>query len=52
VARLIAEAVIDKAPSSKGDRAAVQAAFNAWRTESGRSLTEISRILAMSIGRN
>jgi len=28
---------------------AVQEAFNAWKNESGRSLTEISRVLAMSI---
>lgn len=49
-ARLIAEGVVDKAPGSKRDMAAVQAAFNAWRAQSGRSLTEISRVLAMSIG--
>ena len=49
-ARLIAEGVVDKAPTSKRDLAAVQAAFNAWRQESGRSLTEISRVLAMSVG--
>jgi hypothetical protein len=30
--------------------AAVQAAFNRWREESGRSMKEISRTLAMSIG--
>ena len=29
---------------------AVQAAFNDWRAASGRSLTEISRVLALSIG--
>ena len=50
VARLIAEGVIDKAPTSKKALAAVQEAFNGWRAESGRSLTEISRVLAMSIG--
>ena len=50
VARLVAEGVIDKAPSSKKALAAVQAAFNTWRDQSGRSLTEISRVLAMSIG--
>lgn len=49
-ARLIAEGVVDKEPSSKRDMAAVQAAFDAWREQSGRSLTEISRVLAMSIG--
>ena len=49
-ARLIAEGVIDKPPTSKKAMAAVQAAFNAWAAQSGRSLTEISRILALSIG--
>lgn len=49
-ARLIAEGVVDKPPTSKRDMAAVQAAFNDWAVQSGRSLTEISRTLAMSIG--
>lgn len=49
-ARLIAEGIVDKPPTSKRDLAAVQAAFNSWREESGRSLTEISRVLAMSVG--
>jgi 3-methyladenine DNA glycosylase Tag len=49
IARLIAEGVIDKPPTSKRDLAAVQAAFTTWATQSGRSLTEISQILAMSV---
>ncbi len=49
VSRLIAEGIVDKPPSSKKDMAAVQAAFNAWRKQSGRTLTEISRVLAISI---
>ncbi|MHC0054565.1 DNA-3-methyladenine glycosylase I [Actibacterium sp. D379-3] len=49
-ARLIAEGVVDKPPSSKSDMAAVQAAFNDWRAASGRSMSEISRLLATSIG--
>ena len=48
-ARLVAEGVVTKPPSSRRDMAAVQQAFNAWREQSGRSLTEISQILAMSI---
>lgn len=48
-ARLIAEGVIDKPATSKKAMAAVQAAFNAWMDQSGRSLTEISRVLAYSI---
>tara|TARA_R110000868_G_scaffold4567_5_gene28650 strand:- start:2266 stop:2937 length:672 start_codon:yes stop_codon:yes gene_type:complete len=49
-ARLIAEGVVAKAPTSKRDLAAVQAAFNSWKDQSGRSLTEISRVLSMSVG--
>lgn len=50
VGRLIAEGVVDRPPSSKSAMRAVQAAFNAWMEESGRSLTEISRVLALSTG--
>ncbi|MEL6197913.1 MAG: DNA-3-methyladenine glycosylase I [Pseudomonadota bacterium] len=49
-AALIREGVVDKAPTSKKAMAATQGAFNAWRAESGRSLTEISRTLALSVG--
>ena len=49
VARLIAEGVIDKTPTSKSGMNQVQAAFNAWQSESGRNLTEISRVLALSL---
>lgn len=48
-ARLIAEGVIDKPAASKSAMRAVQAAFNDWADQSGRSLTEISRVLAMSV---
>ncbi|MEX0327916.1 MAG: DNA-3-methyladenine glycosylase I [Ruegeria sp.] len=48
-ARLIAEGVIDKPATSKKAMAAVQEAFNTWMDQSGRSLTEISRVLAMSL---
>ncbi len=50
VARLIAENVIDKPPGGKRAMMAVQEAFNMWRAESGRSLTEISQVLARSTG--
>ena len=50
VARLVAEGVIDTAPTSKKAWAAVQGAFNAWADESGQPLTTISRVLAQSIG--
>lgn len=49
VARLIVEGVIDKAPTSKKAMKDVQAAFNTWKAQSGRTLTEISRVLAQSI---
>lgn len=49
VARLIAEGVIDRSPTSNKAQRAVQAAFDGWADESGRSLTEISRVLALSI---
>lgn len=50
LARLVAEGVIDKAPTSQKGKAAVQSAFNTWQDESGYSLTQISRVLAQSIG--
>lgn len=49
IAALIREGVVDRAPSSKGDFKAIQAACNTWSAESERNLTEISRILAMSV---
>jgi 3-methyladenine DNA glycosylase Tag len=49
VAALIREGVVDRAPSSKRHLAAIQAAFNQWSNESGRDLTAISRVLAMSM---
>ena len=36
--------------TAKKDLAAVQAAFNHWRAESGRSLAQISKTLACSVG--
>lgn len=50
VARLVAEGVIDKEPTTKKGFAAVQVAFNHWQEESGLPLTTISRVLAQSIG--
>ncbi len=49
-AALIAAGVIDKPPTGKRDLQAVQDAFNAWAKESGRDLTAMSRVLAMSTG--
>jgi 3-methyladenine DNA glycosylase Tag len=50
IGRLIAEGVVEKPPTSKKAMAAVQEAFNEWNDQSGRSLKEISRVLAMSVG--
>lgn len=50
VGRLVAEGVIDKPPTSKKAMSGVQAAINTWADQSGRSLKEISRILATSCG--
>ncbi|MDE0591387.1 DNA-3-methyladenine glycosylase I [Halocynthiibacter sp. C4] len=49
VGRLVAEGVIDKAPTSQKALAQAQNAFNTWAEQSGRSLTEISRVLAFSL---
>jgi 3-methyladenine DNA glycosylase Tag len=49
VAALIREGVLKRPPGGKRDLAAIQAAFNQWSSESGRDLTAISRVLAMSI---
>jgi 3-methyladenine DNA glycosylase Tag len=47
---LIDAEVIARPPTGKRDLASVQAAFNAWSAETGRDLTELSRVLALSIG--
>jgi 3-methyladenine DNA glycosylase Tag len=49
VRALVREGVVEKAPTAKRDLARVQAAFNQWSEESGRPLTQISRVLACSI---
>jgi 3-methyladenine DNA glycosylase Tag len=41
--------VIEKAPTSKKDKQALQTAFNAWAEESGRPLCQISKVLACSV---
>ena len=50
VAALIQAGVVDKDPTSKKDLLAAQDAFNIWAEQSNRSLREISRVLAMSVG--
>ena len=40
--------VADRPPKGKGDRRRVQAAFNGWAAETGRPLSRLSMILALS----
>lgn len=49
VAALVSAGVVDKEPTSQRDLLKLQQAVGQWREESGRSNTEISRILAMSV---
>jgi 3-methyladenine DNA glycosylase Tag len=49
VARLMAEGVVARMPDSRRDMATVQGAFNSWAEQSGRSMTEISQVLAASL---
>ncbi|MNP06760.1 DNA-3-methyladenine glycosylase 1 [compost metagenome] len=49
VAALKSQEIIDKAPTSQKDLAAVQAAFNQWHAESGRPLCQLSVMLAHTV---
>ncbi len=49
VRALIREGVVEKEPTSQRDLARVQEAFDRWRGESGRPMSQISRTLACSI---
>lgn len=49
IKRLSIEGVVDKMPSSAKGLNAVQSAFNQWVDESGQGLTNISKILALSV---
>lgn len=46
VAALNAQGIVDRAPTSQRDLAAVQSAFNTWREQSGRPLCQLSMMLA------
>jgi len=50
LAGLQREKVIETTGLSKKNMAAIQAAFNTWKGQSGRNMSEISRILAFSVG--
>lgn len=49
-AALVREGVVDRPPMSKSAIAKAQAAISGWVRESGRSQSEVSRILALSVG--
>ena len=50
VMRLKGEGIVDRDPTSRSAMKMVQSAFNEWKAQSGRSLTEISQVLAYSNG--
>ena len=50
VRALIQEGVVDKEPTSKLALAKVQDAANQLMAQSGRDLTTVSRVLALSVG--
>jgi 3-methyladenine DNA glycosylase Tag len=47
---LIREKIVSKAPTSKADMKAVQAAFNAWTEQTGLPQRDISKLLSFSVG--
>lgn len=49
VAALRAQGIVDRAPTSQRDLAAVQAAFNAWQMQSGQPLCQLSAMLAFTV---
>jgi len=50
IAALKREKVFDGTPTSKSSRAAIQAAFNQWVEDGGKTLTRVSRVLAFTVG--
>jgi len=52
VALLIANNIVTKAPTSRAELAACQAAFNDWAEQASRPLAHVSRICALSVGDN
>ena len=50
VAALKAQGIVDKKPTSKRDLQKVQESFNQWKSESGRPLCQISRLLSYTVG--
>jgi len=49
---LIGQGLVDRQPNSQRDLKLVQSTFNEWQQQSGRTMAEISRIVACSLGEN
>ena len=49
---LIGQGLVNRQPNSQRDLKLVQATFNDWQQQSGRTMAEISRIVACSVGEN
>lgn len=49
IKRLALEGVAERLPTSHSQRLTIQSAFDRWAAQSGKSLTYISRVLAMSV---
>lgn len=52
VTYLIGQGLVDRHPNSQRDLKLVQTTFNNWQQQSGRSMAEVSKILACTIGEN
>ncbi|MFT6470391.1 MAG: 3-methyladenine DNA glycosylase Tag [Neptuniibacter pectenicola] len=50
VAALKAQGIVEKRPTAKRDLQKVQDCFNLWQEESGRPLSQISRLLSFTVG--
>jgi len=49
---LIGQGLVDRQPNSQRDLKLVQATFNEWQQQSGKTMAEISRVVACSVGEN
>ena len=49
IAALQSQGIVDKKPTAKRDLLLVQQAFNEWQQQSGRPLSQLSRLLAMTV---
>ncbi|HHX34597.1 MAG TPA: DNA-3-methyladenine glycosylase I [Gammaproteobacteria bacterium] len=47
-AALVAQGIVTKQPTSQRDLAAIQETFNTWRVQSGRPLSQLSMMLALT----